>query len=73
AAIVVEADRPTNKQGIPPKQLFCEFDRVGFRLVEFVRKPELGSYFARFEAVGPRPEPEQIKPCSNDANGASAA
>jgi ubiquinone/menaquinone biosynthesis C-methylase UbiE len=64
SAIVVETDRPTNEHGIPPKQLFCEFDHVGFRLVEFVRKPELAGYYARFEAVGARPEPSEIKPCS---------
>jgi len=63
AAIVVEADRPTDQHGIPPKQLFCEFDHVGFRLAEFVRKPELGSYYARFEPVGERPEPSAIRPC----------
>jgi ubiquinone/menaquinone biosynthesis C-methylase UbiE len=74
AAIVVEADRPTNQHGIPPKQLFCEFDHVGFRLVEFVRKPELANYYARFEAVGPRPEPKTIEPCSKpgEASGAAA-
>jgi ubiquinone/menaquinone biosynthesis C-methylase UbiE len=64
SAIVVEADRPTDQHGIPPKQLFCEFDHVGFRLAEFVRKPELAGYYARFEAVGPRPEPNDIEPCS---------
>lgn len=73
AAIVVETDRPTDQHGIPPKQLFCEFDRVGFRLAEFVRKPELGSYYARFEAVGQRPEPKAIQPCNvpgtNSASG----
>jgi len=73
AAIVVEADRPTDQHGIPPKQLFCEFDHVGFRLAEFVRKPELGSYYARFEPVGKRPEPSAIQPCqvpgSNSAAG----
>jgi ubiquinone/menaquinone biosynthesis C-methylase UbiE len=62
--IVVDADRPTNQHGIPPKLLFCEFDRVGFRLIEFVRKPEIAGYFARFEAVGKRPEPHDIEPCS---------
>jgi ubiquinone/menaquinone biosynthesis C-methylase UbiE len=74
AAIVVETDRPTDQHGIPPKQLFCEFDRVGFRLAEFVRKPELAGYYARFEAVGPRPEPNNIEPCSKpgEANGNSA-
>lgn len=75
SAIVVEADRPTDQHGIPPKQLFCEFDHVGFRLVEFVRKPELAGYYARFEAVGNRPEPKQITPCnqSSQASGKTAA
>ena len=70
SAIVVEADRPTDQHGIPPKQLFCEFDRLGFRLAEFVRKPELANYYARFEAVGDRPDPTKIEPCKpGDANG----
>jgi ubiquinone/menaquinone biosynthesis C-methylase UbiE len=74
SAIVVEADRPTDQHGIPPKQLFCEFDRLGFRLAEFVRKPELANYYARFEAVGKRPEPSKIEPCKpGEANGNSAA
>ena len=74
SAIVVEADRPTDQHGIPPKQLFCEFDHLGFRLAEFVRKPELANYYARFEAVGKRPEPAKIEPCRpGEANGNSAA
>lgn len=75
AVIVVEADQPTDQHGIPPKQLFCEFGRVGFRLTEFTRKPELAGYYARFEAIGTRPEPHQIEPCSKpgDSNGASGA
>lgn len=66
--IVVDVDRPTDRHGIPPTLLFCEFAAVGFRLVEFVRRPELNGYYAQFEAVGPRPEPGAIKPC-NTANG----
>lgn len=61
--IVVELDRPTDQHGIPPSLLFCEFAAVGFRLTEFVRKPELQGYFAEFEASGPRPAPSAIKPC----------
>ncbi len=61
--IVVDVDRPTDQHGIPPKLLFCEFGQVGFRLVEFVRKPELAGYYAQFEAVGDRPEPYDIEPC----------
>ncbi|WEK48377.1 MAG: class I SAM-dependent methyltransferase [Candidatus Andeanibacterium colombiense] len=61
--VVVDVDRPTGQHGIPPKLLFCEMDHVGFRLVEFVRKPELAGYYAQFEAVGDRPEPKDIQPC----------
>lgn len=51
--IVVDVDRPTNRHGIPPKLLFCEFEAVGYKLVEFIEKPDIAGYFARFEAVGP--------------------
>lgn len=61
--VVVDVDRPTDQHGIAPNLLFCEFGHVGFRLVEFVRKPELAGYYAQFEAVGRRPEPADIKPC----------
>ncbi|WP_374280464.1 class I SAM-dependent methyltransferase [Novosphingobium sp.] len=66
--IVVDADRPTDQHGMPPELLFCEFQAVGFRLVEFVRKPELKGYYAQFEASGDRPDPAAIKPC-NTAKG----
>ena len=61
--IVVDVDRPTDQHGIPPPLLFCEFGRVGFRLTQFVRKPELQGYYAQFEAVGQRPQPAAIEPC----------
>jgi ubiquinone/menaquinone biosynthesis C-methylase UbiE len=61
--IVVDVDRPADQHGLRPQILFCEFEQVGFRLVEFVRKPELAGYYAQFEAVGPRPEPNEIEPC----------
>ena len=63
--VVVDVDRPTDQHGMPPQLLFCEFAAVGFRLAEFVRRPELNGYYAQFEAVGPRPAPEQIKPCKS--------
>lgn len=62
--ILVDVDRPTDQHGIPPALLFCEFNAVGFRLVEFVRKPELRGYYASFEVSGPRPSPQEIKPCA---------
>jgi SAM-dependent methyltransferase len=61
--IVVDRDRPTDAHGIPPKQLFCEFEAVGFRLKGFIERLEVGGYFARFEAVGTRPDPDKIKAC----------
>ncbi|ANU08116.1 class I SAM-dependent methyltransferase [Paraurantiacibacter namhicola] len=62
--IVVDTDRPSNEHGLPPKVLFCEFERLGFRLREFVRKPEMAGYYASFEIAGPRPEPAEIEPCA---------
>jgi ubiquinone/menaquinone biosynthesis C-methylase UbiE len=66
--VVVDSDGPTDQHGMPPQLLFCEFAAVGFRLVEFVRKPELKGYYAQFEANGERPAPGAIKPC-NTAKG----
>ncbi len=62
--VVVDRDRPTDQHGIAPLLLQCEFEAVGFRLVEFVRKPEIAGYYASFEPDGqPRPEPGAILPC----------
>jgi SAM-dependent methyltransferase len=71
--IVVDVDRPTTRHGIAPQLLFCEFAAVGFKLVEFVRKPELAGYYAQFTAEGKRPEPDEIKPCSQAAVQQQAA
>ena len=65
--IVVDRDRATKQHGIPPKLLFCEFDAVGYRLVEFAERPEVGAYFARFERKGKAPAPAAIKTCKETA------
>lgn len=62
--IVVDRDRPTDRHGIPPKLLFCEFAALGFRLTGFSEELKLGGYIARFTLVGDRPEPQAIKTCS---------
>lgn len=62
--IVVDVDRATNRHGIPPKLLFCEFEAVGYKLIEFIEKPDIAGYFARFEAIGPALPPSRIKGCS---------
>ena len=71
--IVVDVDRPTGQHGIPPALLFCEFQAVGFRLVEFVRKPELAGYYAQFVVEGPRPEPGEIVPCRQQGSNKGTA
>ncbi len=63
--IVVDVDRPTNRHGIPPALLFCEFEAIGYKLVEFVERPDLRSYFARFERGAEKAAPENIAACSN--------
>lgn len=62
--IVVDRDRPPQEHGMPPALLFCEMRSVGYRLVEFIRKPEIRGYYAQFELDGDRPAPSQIEPCT---------
>jgi SAM-dependent methyltransferase len=61
--IVVDADRPTDRHGTPPRLLVCEFNAVGYELTRFDRLPDNETYFAAFEPRGPRPEPEEIRIC----------
>lgn len=71
--VVVDIDRPTDQHGIDPLLLSCEFERVGYELVEFKDAPELLGYYAQFKAAASRPEPGEIKPCrSEKAAGAVA-
>ena len=61
--IVVDRDRATDDHGIPPRLLFCEFEALGYELVDFADKPEIGGFFARFRAEGARPEPDEVGNC----------
>jgi ubiquinone/menaquinone biosynthesis C-methylase UbiE len=61
--IVVDADRPTDRHGTPPKLLVCEFGAIGYELTRLERLSDTQSYFAQFEPKGPRPEPRQIRTC----------
>lgn len=63
--IVVDVDRSTSRHGIAPALLFCELEAVGYKLVEFVERPDLKSYFARFERGETRIEPAKIEACSS--------
>jgi ubiquinone/menaquinone biosynthesis C-methylase UbiE len=61
--IVVDADRPTNQHGTPPKLLDCEFAAVGYTRVDMQVMPSAGGYLAAYEPRGLRPEAKAIKPC----------
>lgn len=70
--VVVDVDRPADRHGMPPALLFCEFSALGFRLVEFVRKPAVTGYYAEFESAGPRPVPAAIRVCRLGKDGTAA-
>src|SRR3954447_14040953 len=61
---VVEADRPVRRHGMPAEQLKCEFAALNLAPVKFSMLTGGESYHIAFRAVGPRPSPEAIKPCS---------
>ena len=61
--VVVDADRPTDRHGTPPRLLICEFAAVGYQLTRFERLQDSESYFAQFEPAGARPEPKDIPVC----------
>ncbi|PXA96827.1 SAM-dependent methyltransferase [Nostoc sp. 3335mG] len=61
--VVVDADRPTQNHGTPPALLKCEFEAVGYKLVELQKMPSAGGYIAMFTPEGERPAPDRIVPC----------
>jgi len=61
--IVVDADRPTNMHGTPPRLLDCEFAAVGFARVDMQVIPSAGGYLAAYEPRGERPAAKSIKAC----------
>ena len=62
--IVVDADRPTDQHGTPPRLLVCEFGAVGYGLTRFERLPDNKAYFAQFEARGPAARARGIPACN---------
>ena len=70
--IVVDIDRPTDRHGIPPALLACEFERVGYRLDRIEQAPELAGYFAQFSRGATRPDPDEIIPCTGADSAARA-
>jgi ubiquinone/menaquinone biosynthesis C-methylase UbiE len=64
--IVVESERPVGEHGLPHGLLFCEFEAVGYVLAEYIERPDIQGYYARFERGKARTAPEAIKVCSAD-------
>jgi ubiquinone/menaquinone biosynthesis C-methylase UbiE len=67
--IVVETDQPVGPHGISHRLLFCEFEAVGYELLEFIERPDIKGYFARFGRGQRRVEPAAIRACSSASVG----
>jgi protein-L-isoaspartate O-methyltransferase len=63
--VVVDANRPVRRHGMPPQELKCEFAALGMKQVKFSELAGGETYLMAFAMAGPRPEPEQIKPCNS--------
>ncbi len=61
--VVVESDSPVGRHGLPHTLLFCEFEAVGYVLVEYIERPDIKGYFARFQRGTKRTAPDAIKVC----------
>lgn len=61
--VVVESDSKVGSHGLPHTLLFCEFEAVGYVLVEYTERPDIKGYFARFQRGNVRTEPDAIKVC----------
>jgi ubiquinone/menaquinone biosynthesis C-methylase UbiE len=63
--IVVDADRPVKRHGIPPEQLKCELAALNLAPVKFSMLTGGEAYFMAFRVAGPRPAPAAIQPCKS--------
>lgn len=63
--IVVDANREVKRHGMPPAELKCEFAALNMQPVKFSVLTGGDVYFMAFRLAGPRPAPEQIKPCNS--------
>jgi SAM-dependent methyltransferase len=63
--VVVDADRPVKRHGMPPAQLKCEFAALNLKPVNFAMLTGGEAYLMAFRVDGPRPAPAAIKPCNS--------
>ena len=61
--IVIDADRPTQRHGTPPRLLDCEFAALGLTPARREDIAGADAYFVAFKATAPRPAPGAITPC----------
>ena len=65
--VVVDADRPVARHGMPPEQLQCEFAALNLKPVKFTMLTGGEAYFMAFRIAAPRPAPEAIQPCGQNS------
>jgi cyclopropane fatty-acyl-phospholipid synthase-like methyltransferase len=63
--VVVDANRPVKRHGMPPDQLKCEFAALNLQPVKFTMLTGSDAYFMSFRVAGPRPAAGAIKPCKS--------
>lgn len=61
--VVVDANRPVERHGMPPEELKCEFAALNLKPVKFSMLTGGEAYFMAFRIAGPRPAPEAIRAC----------
>lgn len=61
--VVVDANRPVERHGMPPALLDCELAAVGLARVSMAAVAGTDSYMALYRVARPRPEPGAIEPC----------
>ena len=61
--VVVDADRPVKRHGMPPALLDCELASVGLARVRAAPLEGADSYMALYRVNRPLPRPSDIKPC----------
>lgn len=63
--VVVDANRPVKRHGMPPEQLKCELAALNLKPVKFTMLTGGDGYFMSFRVSGPRPAPGSIRPCGS--------
>ena len=63
--VVVDANRPSARHGMPPAQLRCELAALNLQPVKFTMLAGGEAYLMAFRVAGDRPAPDAIKACKS--------